>query len=487
MALEPNGSLSSDRQRFLLFGLFVGIQVVTAGTLTIFSAPLQLLHPSLSTGCDASYQADCVSRGLWMRAAIVNSLMFLVLAILSIMKVFSMRFDRTSILILLATLTAFYYYSLAFISNDVISTMASAIYIGAIIWLLLQTLCIVELAHQLHRYILVVADKQHGETGFKDAIGWYTLHILLSLTMLLSAVYFMGVLMDSVHSSSSCSLMSTVFYCTYWLGIALSLVSMATVANKGLLVPGTIFLYAVALCWYAQLSYPDLQCNASASTNLSLEKISSITVFGVIYLICLHTGIVHRKIPETLRLFGDAYGVCHFCGITWNDSVTPSNSSYHGDVEGGNMRNASSDQTSKDKDGTILESPRRDSPSSSLHNGWMDKDDASSTTTAGETSLLLGFRNGVVESDVWKNHCRNSPMERNDLLLFVAASCYMPMLVTNWGNYDGTPEVTPTITEGNNSTYCMKLLCNGVTWVFFIFALYSSYRVYYEQRNSRSS
>ena len=113
MALEPNGSLSSDRQRFLLFGLFVGIQVVTAGTLTIFSAPLQLLHPSLSTGCDAYYQADCVSRGLWMRAAIVNSLMFLVLAILSIMKVFSMRFDRTSILILLATLTAFYYYSLA--------------------------------------------------------------------------------------------------------------------------------------------------------------------------------------------------------------------------------------------------------------------------------------------------------------------------------------------------------------------------------------
>ena len=464
---------------------FVVIQLLTAGYVYFFSASAQLLYPSITVGCNSLHQLDCVGRELWMRTAIVNASMLLALIVLSFSRVFSLQFDRSSAIIVLIALAASHYYMLAFVSNDTVNNVASVVYIGAIVWLVFQSICVIELAHQLHRYIIVVADKQHRELGFKDAMKWYTLHIVLSLTTILSSIYFMDILMDSTDSLQSCSLLNVVFHCTYWLGVTLSLVSLATVANKGLLVPGTIFLYSVALCWYAQLSYPDLMCNVSASSNYSLEKIGSVIVFGLVFLVCLYACVVCRILSESFRLFSETYGICQLLGIVWNDTALPSNS-FYGDVEGGNVRGASPDQPSKDS--TMSESVKRESPSSSLHSSWLDKDDVSlSAPVAGETSLLLGIRNGVVESEIWKNHCRNSSTERNDLFVLLTASCYMPMLVSNWGNYNGTPEVTNTSTGLNSTAYCVKLLCSGIAWVFFVFSLYSAYRVYYEQRNSRSS
>lgn len=447
------GHREYEKLRSTYLYLFLSLNIASTVAVYVFWQFLSQLFPSSVLGCNDSFLSTCVVRQLWSRTGIVNAVLFVMLALVSIVKV-SYRLDSVWCIISVGTVLAGYYYAFS-IPNSVFSAIFPLVYAGSTIYLVGQSLCVIEIAHNIHRHIVFTADRNQQEG--KGSIQWYMLHSFLSVFSIIASVVILRVIFAG---TADCIFISFALSFTLWLGLGAVMLSLLTVFNKGLLVPGIIWLYTVLVCWYAKMSYADAVCNSSAETNTSADKVCSMIVFCCIFLFTLYYGVVHKKIHDHTRSFCEAFGVCVAC--ISSDDVS--------DVEVGKLG-------------------REGNSGESAVQGLSNSCDS----TIGETSLLLGVRGGggmdAGKATLAASACK--PERSELLLLLAAASCYIPMLFSNWGNLDGSPEVYynssgENVAAGSTLPMYLKLFSGLFAWVVYVFSMFNSYKIYHDFiRNSR--
>ena len=111
-----------------------------------------------------------------------------------------------------------------------------------------------------------------------------TSYVVLALGFLACASAAFAVIFDQF---SGCATGHAFAVITVVLTVVQAIISMLSVVNRGILTPCFMMAYAAFMCWYALLSSPDVECNASADVNLSDEKYTGIIVVSIISLVTL--------------------------------------------------------------------------------------------------------------------------------------------------------------------------------------------------------
>ena len=300
---------------FYLFVILNGVPLLSSVSSAAVSL-VQSISPGISSGCNVLYLSTCTSRRFSYCASTINALIFVVLWLLTSSKTSStggsLRGGTGSLWLVALTLswgsTAAVLY---FYSEPVWSVLSNLLYLGGAFCLCCQTISVIELAHQVHRYVLTVtstAPQEISPSSMGNSLSYlYALHIISSFLFIcvaIAAAYFLV-----LASGSTCSVSILFELCAFWSGLIFCALSLTAVVNKGLLVPSTVWLHTSLLCWYLKLSLSDQACNAPANTNLNAEKCAASVVFTLLFLFTVYFGLIRLQINACIQQFCEAFGI----------------------------------------------------------------------------------------------------------------------------------------------------------------------------------
>ena len=206
---------------------------------------------NLFSGCGNGIVDDCIFRQLIYRASFSLVLLFSLLAVTSYL--FEFLDKGMWILKFSAALGAFV--GFWWVDNSVFTVWSDVARVLSFFWLLAQGLLFLDFAHESHDVLMAVADDDMRERGTAREV--YALYIFLSAGFLTCSGVGLGYLFKD-HSGCSEGLVFTII--TLLMGVILTLISLLTAVNKGLLTPCLMFAYSVFFCWYAMVSSPNRKC-----------------------------------------------------------------------------------------------------------------------------------------------------------------------------------------------------------------------------------
>ena len=136
----------------------------------------------------------------------------------------------------------------------------------ALFWLLLQGLIIIDIAHEVHLYIIKRAELAYNFRGTHAAKPWYILHMGLSFFLLLGVVGSSHLL----YSQCGRCYENVMAIGVTLLSAAVSIFfSLSERCNKGCLIPAIVSFYSILLCAAAIISNPKTACNSFSTSSIS--------------------------------------------------------------------------------------------------------------------------------------------------------------------------------------------------------------------------
>ena len=250
---------------------------------------------NLTEDCSSLHLDECIYRQLIYRSGFALVIFFLIMIILSYMSdYFNRSLWIVKFILVFGMCGAFLW-----IPNSFFVYWAEISRLMSFIWLLVQGLLFLDIAHDSHDIIISIADDRERDYG--SAYYVYVFYLMMSLlfgSLSITGIAFL------FTDYSSCQLGLSFTIVTLILGIILTILSILNIINRGLLTPCMMFAYSVFMCWYALLSCPDKSCNPSAAENWSNEKITAlgivttITIMVLVYCIVFGTVILNIFNPE---------------------------------------------------------------------------------------------------------------------------------------------------------------------------------------------
>jgi uncharacterized membrane protein len=227
---------------------------------------------NLSSGCPSN---DCVFRQLMNRASFSLVLLFSLLAVTS----YFFEFPNKSMWVLKFSAALGAFVGFCWVDNRVFTVWSDVARVLSFFWLLAQGLLFLDFAHESHDVLMAVADDDMRERGTAREV--YALYIFLSAGFLTCSGVGLGYLFKD-HSGCPEGLAFTIM--TLLMGVILTLISLLTAVNKGLLTPCLMFAYSVFFCWYAMVSSPNQQC-LSGHSNWAKDTVLWICHLPPIYFV----------------------------------------------------------------------------------------------------------------------------------------------------------------------------------------------------------
>mmetsp|Transcript_7099 Transcript_7099/g.20547 ORF Transcript_7099/g.20547 Transcript_7099/m.20547 type:complete len:292 (-) Transcript_7099:314-1189(-) len=202
-----------------------------------------------------------------------------------------------------------------------------------------------------------------------------------------------------------CTLSLWFISLTLILSMAAVIVSLLDSVRKGILVPAVLWAYTTFLCWYAILSSPNRECNPTAdtdslwSTKKLLAEVIIVIFTALVLTYCSWTGV-------------SIMGIFSFQD---RPQGTPTNGKLLTRILRGE------DEPLTGKKAAAVEDPLLD-----------DGDDEALTPE--DTSCCAGGKHPELDE----------PAEELAFFhtLMLVAALYFAMVLTSWGNFDGSPEDT---------------------------------------------
>lgn len=371
----------------------------------------------IGTDCSSDYNDTCIYRQLMYRASFALFVVFCGLAV----GCWQYEYLNRSLWPLKFGISTALFVGFWWGSNDFFNGWAEFTRAMSFVWLMVQSLLLIDFGHDCHDAIIMKADEAEKEEE-NGGRPWYILYMFLALGFLALAGTGLAYLFLNY---SDCGLGMFLIIVTLIFGIVTTVLSMLNQVNKGFLTPCIMFSYSVFMCWYALLSSPDSGCNPTAMDNEGYQWRVSITVLVCISFVVLMYCVVNGTV--ILNIFNpEGQGVMASYQMSSGSTLTKS-------------------LTSKDKP-----SGGTDSPSES--NGL---------TTNEETS-----RPSRVESqgsDGSPKEDSGSPHERLFFhVLMIFFIIYATMMLTNWGKVNGNVPGAGSSTVSNESLW-FKVISQ---WVF---------------------
>lgn len=219
---------------------------------------------NLFSGCGKPDVDDCVYRQLIYRASFSLILLFSLLAVTS----YFFEFANKGMWILKFTAALGTFVGFWWVDNSVFSLWADVARFLSFFWLLAQGLLFLDFAHEIHDVFMVSADDDMRARGTAREV--YGLYILLSVGFLVCSGVGLGYLFND-HCRCQEGLAFTIV--TLLMGVLLTVISLLSTVNKGLLTPCLMFAYSVFFCWYAILSSPNSKCASIRDDTYTKDKV----------------------------------------------------------------------------------------------------------------------------------------------------------------------------------------------------------------------
>jgi len=146
-----------------------------------------------------------------------------------------------------------------FVPNNVFDTYAEIARVISIFFLLLQLFLLIDLAYDVHQYLLEnKIEQESGEQG-----NWQVIYLVLAFSLIIMGIVGIGLLF---HFYGHCPLHQFFIAFTLILGLIIFMISVTEKAGVGLLVPSVVFTYCVYVTWKAVFSNPDQECNPRSTS-----------------------------------------------------------------------------------------------------------------------------------------------------------------------------------------------------------------------------
>ena len=193
--------------------------------------------------------------------------------------------------------------------------------ITAALWLLIQSVILVDCVHAVHLFILTMAHNTHKSQGLRFALIYYIFHLSLGATSFFLLYELGGITGSGVGSTTTTNNESNLappYYIVmsfcFVLFKALCVVCLLPCVNKGFLIPALIALYSTCLCQYIDVvSGPHDHERMVAARNILLVPFVAVFTYSVIQhgessLLCNSLRRCARKLlslPQTLSRGGN--------------------------------------------------------------------------------------------------------------------------------------------------------------------------------------
>lgn len=374
----------------------------------------------------------------------------------------------------------------------------------AFLWLLVQGLIIIDIAHEVHLYIIKQAELAYNFRGAQAAKPWYIVHMVISVVLL---TLITGVSYLLLIQCGRCIENKIAIGMTLSFALLSMYFSVSEQCNKGILIPSIICSYSLLLCCNAVLSNPNTSCNSLSMESLSdLEnywRIANILVKWLLLLTSM-TSIVYAAVTGSPSLVWTYRCVCHFFlsllrGDCIEDSccVSISATEYHLEL---GLERDSDTYYYRNKDGKELEESsmqqkKKKGNLNSQSTFEFEKSyqgvniiETSSSRAGGEQTFLLSDhdRLPLISSNPDYSPCSSKAADDLGPLSTVLsnmqlglAACNLAMLLCDWTERDLTGRSDTTINRHKvMEAMYIKLIAGILVWILYIAVLVNSYHIY---------
>jgi uncharacterized membrane protein len=281
-----------------------------------------------------------------------------------------------------------------FVDNDVFSGWANFARIASIVWILIQTVALIELSFVWHSWMMNKAAEEEG-------MGFYKASYLgLSFLSFVGAIITNALLYK--YYAEDCRLNQFTVTITLMFGLFNIFCSISKKINQGVLTPCLVFLYLSYQNWDAILSSPSLECNPYQYNGTSSN------VINVISMILLATSLAYtgfstyntisKVVPPSVTDVSESEGE-HIQNDTKPEDYSTMNSDTEAEITG--------ESTNK----------KRLSPT--------EADGAK----INDVDVEMSAGNEIESKMIWLFH-----------FCLCLASCYFAMAITNWGTFGGSTD-----------------------------------------------
>lgn len=388
----------------------------------VVSIPKSLNLNNLLEGCDSSHGKDCVYNQLIYRASFALVLFFSVMAVLARCSDGANRgLWGIKVLALFGSFVAFWWSD-----NTFFSGFAEVARIMSFVWLLVQGLMVLDVAHDAHDILLIKMETENLESGGSSNL-WKLLYLILFIGCLTGGIIGLSYLLATDGYTGCSNGMGFVV-----IGIIISVlqlvISSLEAVNGGVLTPAFMFAYATFMTWYALLSSPDPECNPSARIANSKDKKAAegivVAVTMALLLFCVANG---TRILQIFFTSGEGVLESAYGGYGTND----------------------------------------DSGLDSVLNA---QEGGGSGSAAGKSSPEIGFieREGSSDSAAAARDPDSTGPAKERMFFHVImafASCYGAMVLSSWGRVDGAPEDAANQSFAGAESMWLKIIS---LWIFYL-------------------
>lgn len=231
-------------------------------------------------GCDFSSLGGCANNSMTLYTAALSVVLYNLFAGIfqSTLKNISWKVSASAAM----TIAILFFWKVPSRASPVIVEFVRYF---AFIWYFLQSLIIIDIAHEVHVFIIRRAELAFNFRGAQAAKSWYFVHLGLSATLFFAVGWSAYLLYSNCGGCVENVLVLGVTLCAATFSAFLSLSEQC---NKGLLIPAIISIYSLQLCANAILSNPNTSCiTYSEASIMELIRLRSIAKASINWLLLL--------------------------------------------------------------------------------------------------------------------------------------------------------------------------------------------------------
>jgi len=248
---------------------------------------IDLAGTDIEKDCNSEFIEDCLRNQLVYRASFILAVMFGGLGLLSgLTSCFDKGFWVPKVILPVLAL-----FVSIWMPNKMFTAWSELSRVGGFFWLFFQSMLVLEVAFELHQFLLDAADGQVRMSNANTAVVRYAhaasentfLAIYLGVTVFCYIGAGVGIVLLFVYHN--CPVANFFTSMTLIVNLALGGISMLESVSGGGLTPAIVALYSVYLNWYAVSSSPDTDCNDLASESYYTRDERDIcATFSIVFL-----------------------------------------------------------------------------------------------------------------------------------------------------------------------------------------------------------